>query len=768
MKRNSKIYAVIMALVASLLMALPVSAAAEAGREVSAATLVTASKKVSISKCKITVAKSVSYTGKALKPKVTVKYGKKKLKSGKNYKLTYSSNKKIGTAKIKITGISKGGYTGSKTVSFKIVPKKPVISVKNSTSSTVNLSWKKVSGAKNYVVYRYDSAKKKYVKLGTTSKTTYTAKNLTSAKKYTFAVKAYAKKNYLSDYSTKKSTYTRPSAVKNLTASVSTDSAVLFWNKVTGATGYIVYKVEDGKYTKLATTKALTYTVSNLSESADYTYAVAAYVSKTTYLSEKTTVDFSTTAAAPDKVANLTATLENGKAVLTWDKTPKADGYTVYLYDNATGEYTELDTFEGRETYSYAVTDGIYTFAVAAYFTENDASIYGDYSDTATVGMPFKAVENLHAYTSSAPSVTLSWDSKEGAEGYDVYTYNAETKEYTFLLDAGSETTADISGVEAEKIYTYAVNAYYYADGQKVSGEYSAPVSAYTAFGEATSVKATATSDTEITLKWKLVKGATSYNVYMRDDETGSYVLVDNTAYRTYAVKGLSEETIYKFAVSAVREVDGSYFESIMSETSDVYYTKTMPSNSKKTYDIFKSGTFGVTYAIPYSDGQEVSTETYVKNGNFALVANMAIEGLSLQARTVYLKDKNEGYIIVPWGAGGFYSKMTSEELKKEGMDVSTISDSMAPDINDKVPFTVETKEYNGQMCTCEGFISSSGKTVIYYFNESGSLVAVEEIPVNDASSIMKVTAFSATVDDKVFKIPTFVPLIWTDIGSLA
>ena len=108
MKRNSKIYAVIMALVASLLMALPVSAAAEAGREASAATLVTASKKVSISKCKITVAKSVSYTGKALKPKVTVKYGKKKLKSGKHYKLTYSSNKKIGTAKIKITGKSPG------------------------------------------------------------------------------------------------------------------------------------------------------------------------------------------------------------------------------------------------------------------------------------------------------------------------------------------------------------------------------------------------------------------------------------------------------------------------------------------------------------------------------------------------------------------------------------------------------------------------------------------------------------------------------------
>ena len=154
MKRITKIYAVIFALIASVIMALPVSAAAEAGKEISAVTLTTASKKVSISKCKITVAKTVTYTGKAIKPKVTVKYGKKVLKSGKQYKVTYSANKKVGTAKIKITGIEKKGYTGSKTVSFKIVPAKPSLSVKSSTASTVTLSWKKAKGATKYVDYR--------------------------------------------------------------------------------------------------------------------------------------------------------------------------------------------------------------------------------------------------------------------------------------------------------------------------------------------------------------------------------------------------------------------------------------------------------------------------------------------------------------------------------------------------------------------------------------------------------------------------------------
>jgi len=79
-------------------------------------------KTVSISKTKIKVVSAVAYTGKALKPAVKVTYGKKTLKAGKNYTVKYSNNKNIGVGKITITGIKKGGYTGSKTVTFKILP----------------------------------------------------------------------------------------------------------------------------------------------------------------------------------------------------------------------------------------------------------------------------------------------------------------------------------------------------------------------------------------------------------------------------------------------------------------------------------------------------------------------------------------------------------------------------------------------------------------------------------------------------------------------
>ena len=80
--------------------------------------------KVSISKTKIKV-KNAVYNGKKKKPKVTVKYGKKTLKKGRDFKLTYKKNKKVGTARVTIRGIGK--YKGTRTKKFKIRPDKVLL-----------------------------------------------------------------------------------------------------------------------------------------------------------------------------------------------------------------------------------------------------------------------------------------------------------------------------------------------------------------------------------------------------------------------------------------------------------------------------------------------------------------------------------------------------------------------------------------------------------------------------------------------------------------
>ncbi len=63
----------------------------------------------------------VTYTGKALKPDVTVYDGEKLLKQGTDYKVSYKNNIKVGSATVTVEG--KGNYSGKDTVTFNIVPK---------------------------------------------------------------------------------------------------------------------------------------------------------------------------------------------------------------------------------------------------------------------------------------------------------------------------------------------------------------------------------------------------------------------------------------------------------------------------------------------------------------------------------------------------------------------------------------------------------------------------------------------------------------------
>lgn len=131
-----------------------------------------------------------AYSGKAIKPTVTVKDGDKKLVNGTDYTVSYKNNTNIGTATVTITG--KGNYTGTKTLTFKIVPKKVALTGKASGAKET-LSWKKSLGATGYVVYRSVDGGK-FTKLATTKSLKYTAK-LTAGKNYQFKVRPYATVN---------------------------------------------------------------------------------------------------------------------------------------------------------------------------------------------------------------------------------------------------------------------------------------------------------------------------------------------------------------------------------------------------------------------------------------------------------------------------------------------------------------------------------------------------------------------------------------------
>lgn len=90
------------------------------------------------------------YTGKAIKPAVTVDYNGVILKKGRDYTVTYKNNKNAGTASVIIKG--KGSYSGKQTLKFSIISKAVNGFTVTEGTSKNTLKWKPVAGAVGYEI----------------------------------------------------------------------------------------------------------------------------------------------------------------------------------------------------------------------------------------------------------------------------------------------------------------------------------------------------------------------------------------------------------------------------------------------------------------------------------------------------------------------------------------------------------------------------------------------------------------------------------------
>ena len=135
-----------------------------------------------------------SYTGKNITQSITVKYNGKTLKNGTDYTVSYSNNKKVGTATVKITG--KGSYTGTITKTFKINPAKQEIQKLTAKSKAFFVDWAQKGSATGYEIQyatnsKFTSAKKVTITNNKTDKTTIS--KLSGNKKYYVRVRSYTK-----------------------------------------------------------------------------------------------------------------------------------------------------------------------------------------------------------------------------------------------------------------------------------------------------------------------------------------------------------------------------------------------------------------------------------------------------------------------------------------------------------------------------------------------------------------------------------------------
>ncbi len=204
---------------------------------------------------------------KAIKTTTDVTYTDTTAKSGVSYRYTVCA----------INGSSSSDITSTATIKRL---SNPVVTVSNVTKG-IKVSWKKISGAEKYTVYRRqytDGAWGSWKAIKTTTAISYTDTAAKSGTYYQYRVRA-VNGSYKSSYKTtdKLLRLSNPSAALSKTS----DGIKVSWSKVSGAKKYTVYRktYSNGSWsgwTAIKTTTAKSYLDTTAKKGVTYRYCVKA------------------------------------------------------------------------------------------------------------------------------------------------------------------------------------------------------------------------------------------------------------------------------------------------------------------------------------------------------------------------------------------------------------------------------------------------------------------------------------------------------------
>lgn len=271
----------------------------------------------------------------------------------------------------------------------------PVVSAKGTNYKSVKVSWNKINGASNYRVWRATSANGDFKLLKTVpggNTRSYTDTTCTLGKQYWYKVFA---RGTSSNKKSIRSTGSEPVSAKPIlsapsfsVSSVDYRTNKLSWKKVSGASGYRIYRAtsKNGKYSNVKTITSSSTTSwknTNLKSGKAYYYKIRAYrtVSGKRHYG---TVSGSNKHIAKPKKPTFTIRKNGRKITLTLKKNAKLTGYAIYR-QKGNGKWKKVKTVKvnGRRgaTYSCKLSRGkIYSFKVKAYKKVSGKRIYSLYS----------------------------------------------------------------------------------------------------------------------------------------------------------------------------------------------------------------------------------------------------------------------------------------------------------------------------------------------------------------------------------------------------
>ncbi len=519
------------------------------------------------------------------------------------------------------------------------IPERPAAINVKSDFTSITLSWDAVENAKGYRVYQSVNGKWKILKTSTAK--SYTVTGLKANTTYRFAVKPYAKVDgvtyWAKSYTTVNGkTLSAPASPAKINVSADFTSITLSWNATKNATGYRVYQSVNGKWKALKTTTAKKYTVTGLTDTTDYKFAVKAYAKKdgVTYWASAYTKVSARTLGAPDKPAKVTAKKNSSAVILSWDKCLNATGYKIY--QSVSGKWKSIGY---ASTTSYAVSklsaNTTYKFAVKPYIKADGKTYYA--KSYTTVSVTTEKANVLSVYTNGIYEdwVDLRWKKSSSANGYAVYQkVNGEWK--LLKEETKNSTSYYVNDLEVASTYEFAVRSFMKHGGKVYWSDYSAITVTTDPLRKPDAPRIKSVKADTVSIYWHDHLKATGSRIYIKE-KGGSWKTVKDVRNGTekYDITGLKANTTYYVAMkSYVKTSAGTKWSSLSS-----YATVNVGDYTKTAITSFKAEANSVTLSwtrVPGAAGYRVYNRADGKWVSLKTVTDTSCEVTGLESDTVY------------------------------------------------------------------------------------------------------------------------------------
>ena len=440
----------------------------------------------------------------------------------------------------------------------------------DTTYNTVSLGWTKAADADGYTITRKvegSDTEQTIAHVDGTDTVSYKDTGAQTGLSYIYHVYAYTKytnngqPDYANtdDYASVKATPQLGKAVLTSVTAKGYSSLSLAWEKVDGASGYIVYRSTDKAKvdTQIGDVGdgAASYTDTGVEAGNTYYYKVQPYCVVNGKKVYGDASDILSGKPLPS-ATSLTAEAAGYKAVkLTWSAVDGVTGYEIYRTTTGSASYKKIGTVtNGKTSYSDTkVTAGTsYTYKVRAYKTVNGSQVYGDYSNEAAATPALEAPQTTLKNT-SYNSVMITWNQISGAHGYKVYRSTKKDSGYKAVKTINDKTTVTYTDKKLSPgtQYYYKVCAFRTVGSKNVEGQYS-EVQAIKAAPEAVTLKSEAAGATAIKLTWNKVDMPSTgggYAVYQVVNGADQLLKRCSTKSTSYTVTGLTAGQKYTFKV---------------------------------------------------------------------------------------------------------------------------------------------------------------------------------------------------------------------------